>query len=285
MTIRSAQQQLRMQLTTLYELREADTITGWAMDHITGLQKTGRLLISEQELRPEWQAELNRITRELLNHRPVQYVLGEAWFAGMRFFVNEHVLIPRPETEELVQWLLDAVPASEGSVQVLDIGTGSGCIPITLKHKKPALKISAIDVSQAALTVARSNAVALGGEIDWLAIDFLDEKNWQQLPLFDIIISNPPYVKESESGQMARHVLDYEPALALFVPDEDALLFYRKIALFGAAHLVNGGMIFLEINESLGRGVIELLAGLGYGTESRKDLQGRDRMIRAWKNL
>jgi release factor glutamine methyltransferase len=285
MTIRSAQQQLRTQLTTLYELREADTITGWAMDHITGLQKTSRLLISDQELRPKWQAELNRISRDLLDHRPVQYVLGEAWFAGIKFFVNEHVLIPRPETEELVQWLLDTVPPNEGPVQVLDIGTGSGCIPITLKHKKPALTISAIDVSQAALTVARSNAAALGTEVNWLALDFLDEKNWQQLPVFGIIISNPPYVKESERGQMARHVLDYEPALALFVPDEDALLFYRKIALFGATNLVKGGMIFLEINESLGTAVIELLAGLGYGTELRKDLQGRDRMVRAWKNL
>jgi release factor glutamine methyltransferase len=285
MTIRSAQQQLRAQLTTLYEPREAETITNWAMDHITGLQKTGRLLIIDQELSPEWQAELNRITQELVNHRPIQYVLGEAWFAGLKFLVNEHVLIPRPETEELVQWLLDAVHSAEEPIQVLDIGTGSGCIPITLKHKKPALTISAVDVSEAALTVARSNAAALGIEVDWLALDFLDEKNWQQLPLFDCIISNPPYVKESERGQMARHVLDYEPALALFVPDEDALLFYRKIALFGGAHLRKAGTIFLEINESLGKAVIELFAGLGYRTELRKDLQGRDRMVRAWKNL
>ena len=280
MTIQSAQDELTCALKKIYDPREAITIADWTMEHITGKKRIDRMIAKEQSLHADQQQTLAQIQEKLLTHCPVQYALGEAWFAGMKFYVNESVLIPRPETEELMDWTAVEINNSTFKIQkILDIGTGSGCIPISLKKKCPDLLVTSIDVSEAALTVAEQNAGILNADIQFLHIDFLEEENWEQLPVFDLIISNPPYIKTSERVDMSKNVLDFEPAAALFVPDEDALLFYRKIATFASKHLVKDGKIFLEINEALGKETIELFEKGGYLTELRKDLQGKDRMI------
>jgi release factor glutamine methyltransferase len=281
MTVQSAQLHALTQLKLVYDEREAANITDWVMEHVTGQKKIARLLDKHYEMPGALVMQLEQILQELSTHRPVQYVLGEAWFAGMRFYVNEHTLIPRPETEELVDWIVEEIKNSKLKIKnILDIGTGSGCIPIALKKKLPAVDITSIDVSEEALQVARQNAETLEADISLSNIDFLDEANWKQLAVFDLIVSNPPYIKHSEQKNMAKNVLDFEPAIALFVPDEDALLFYRKIAAFSKMHLTKGGSIFLEINEALGDEVSELYRQAGYDVELRKDLQGKNRMAK-----
>ncbi len=271
-----------LQLKMLYDEREAANIADWVMEHITNKKRIDRLLDKQALLHTEELEKLEIILQQLSTHKPIQYVLQEAWFDGMKFFVNEHVLIPRPETEELVHWVEEeSQKLKVKSQKLLDIGTGSGCIPITLKKKLPAVSVCSIDVSEDALLVARKNADTLGTAIDLLQVDFLNEANWNQLHAFDIIVSNPPYIKRSEENSMAKHVTEFEPSLALFVPDEDALLFYRKIAEFGKTHLAKHGSIFLEINEVLGKEVIRLFEKEGYTIELRKDMQGKDRMVKA----
>lgn len=281
MTIQSAQQQVLLQLKMLYDEREAANITNWVMEHVTGKERIDRLLDKQQMMDGELVTKLKGILEELATHKPIQYVLGEAWFAGMKFYVNTHTLIPRPETEELVDWIKETIQHSTFHIQtIIDIGTGSGCIPIALKKKLPKLSVTSVDVSKDALEVAQKNAHALQAAIELRQIDFLNGANWNQLPVFDMVVSNPPYIKQSEQASMAKHVLDFEPAIALFVPDEDPLIFYRKIAVFGNTHLTKGGSIFLEINEMLGKEVRQLFESAGYVTELKKDLQQKDRMLR-----
>jgi release factor glutamine methyltransferase len=281
MTTRDAQQKALLQLRILYDEREAANIADWVMEHITGRKRIDRLVDKQAMLTTSQTVQLDSILQELTTHKPVQYVLEEAWFAGMKFFVNEHVLIPRPETEELVGWVWEeSQKLKVKSQKLLDIGTGSGCIPISLKKMLPGLSVSSVDVSTEALQIAKKNAIALQTEIELLHFDFLNDSNWNKLPIVDIIVSNPPYIKQSERNSMAKNVLDFEPSIALFVPDEDALLFYRKIALFAKTHLTKEGSIFLEINESLGKDMVELYESLDYSIELRKDMQGKDRMAR-----
>lgn len=282
MTIQQAQQHTLSQLKSLYDEREAANITDWVMEHLTGKKRIDRLLEKELILSSTQLARLDIILQELATHKPIQYVLGEAWFAGMKFFVNEDVLIPRPETEELVEWIYaESRQSTRNHLQLLDIGTGSGCIPISLKKKQPALSIAALDVSKGAIAVAKRNAGSLEAAIHFILVNFLNEAFWDQLPVADIIVSNPPYIKESEQNNMRKNVLGFEPLLALFVPDNDALLFYRKIALFGKTNLTEEGTIFVEINEALGKEVADLFEVNGYTVELRKDMEGKDRMIKA----
>ena len=281
MTLQMAKKGLYLQLTNLYDEREADNIADWVMEYITGMKKIDRLMINQQPLSNNQLNLLKRLTNDLINHRPIQYVLGEAWFAGMKFYVNESVLIPRPETEELVDWVAYTIKHSKSKIQkLIDIGTGSGCIPISLKKKLPQLSVTSIDISEAALKVAKQNADSLGISIDLVTINFLDENSWNVLPIFDLIISNPPYIKQTEEKNMSRNVLDFEPSLALFVPDEDALIFYKKIFLFSKTHLAKNGYIFLEINETLGNEVVQLFESNEFLVELKKDLQEKDRMLK-----
>jgi release factor glutamine methyltransferase len=281
MTILEAQQKALLQLKILYDEREAASITEWVMEHITGKKRIDRLLDKQALLTTSQEAQVDTILQQLTTHKPIQYVLAEAWFAGMKFFVNEHALIPRPETEELVEWIvLESQKLKVKSQKLLDIGTGSGCIPISLKRFLPELSVSSVDVSKEALAVAQTNTGLLKVDIELLHFDFLNEANWDELPLVDIIVSNPPYIKQSEHGSMSKNVLDFEPSIALFVPDEDALLFYRKIALFAKTHLSKNGLIFLEINEALGKEIVELYESFGYTIELRKDMQGKNRMAK-----
>lgn len=279
MTLQSAQQQLLVILAPLYDSREASAIAHLVMEYLTGKTKIERLLHPAVVLSANEEALLQTYMDQLSRQRPVQYVLGEAWFAGMKFHVNEHVLIPRPETEELVAWVINHT--EQGAKQILDIGTGSGCIPIALKKGLPAASITSVDIDPNALQVARNNATSLQADIQFIELDFLQEAHWNLLSRYDIIVSNPPYIRQMESHTMAKHVLDYEPSLALFVPDNDALLFYRKIARFSKQHLMAGGMLCLEINEALGKEVSLLFQAAGFETSIRHDLQGKERFVTA----
>ncbi len=282
MTIQQAHTSLAGELGRLYDEREARTITQMVMEYLTGLSRTDQLVRKMEVLTASQEASFTKMRTQLLASMPVQYVLGEAWFAGMRFLVNEFTLIPRPETEELVQWMVDTV--RENAIQpgrLLDIGTGSGCIPITLAKQLPGWEISAIDISAGAIETAKENARILDARVAFSSMDILDTASQLQLPSYSIIVSNPPYVPLEEKNSMAKHVLDYEPHTALFVPDSDPLLFYRAIAAMALQKLEPGGWLFFEISDAQGLAVVSLLERMQFRVECRKDLMGRDRMIRA----
>lgn len=286
MTIQGAYKQLLANLYELYSDREAVNIADWVIEHVTGQSKINRILYKDLPVSLEQQERLQNITLQLSAHKPVQYVLNEVWFAGMKLFVNEHVLIPRPETEELVDWIAHDLKKLSNEAQqemsLLDVGTGSGCIPVSLKKLLPAIKVSALDISAQALAVARKNAKDQQTKIDFFEDDFLDRDTWNQFPEFEVIVSNPPYIKQQEASGMANNVLDFEPSIALFVADDDALIFYKAIALFAQHHLKENGSIYAEINEALGAEVIDIFASQGFKIiELRKDLQGKDRMVKA----
>jgi len=281
MTVSAAQQDLRKQLEGLYEPREAANIAELVLATLTGLDRGSRILQKNRELDEGLADQLASCTLELLDGRPVQYVLGEAWFAGMPFYVDEHVLIPRPETEELVEWALETARTS-GMLRpaILDMGTGSGCIAIALKRKLPEASVMAVDKSPGALTVAARNAKTNAVDVEFRLVDFLDPDQRNALPSFDLIVSNPPYVPLRDKEQMASRVLGHEPHLALFVENEDPLLFYRALAAIGKSHLTPGGALLCEIHEELGAKTVELFKLMGYQEVLlKKDLQGKDRMV------
>jgi release factor glutamine methyltransferase len=281
--IQEAYKHLLYQLFEVYSDSEAANIADMVMEQITQQSKMDRLLNKDLPFTNQQTILLDEYATQLLQHQPVQQVLGQAWFAHMKFFINQHVLIPRPETEELIDWVFKKVQYGGLKIEtLLDIGTGSGCIAIALKKKLKNTAITAIDVSEEALAVAQQNASTNNVAINFLQLNFLEETSWQQLPSFDVIISNPPYIKQSESNVMHKNVLEYEPHLALFVPDDDALLFYKKIAVFGKKHLTANGKIFVEINEALGKETTAIFEANGYATTLKKDMQGKDRMIVAW---
>ena len=234
----------------------------------------------------------NAILAQLQQEKPIQYITREAWFYGLRFEVNENTLIPRPETEELVEWIIESQKSKVKSqkFEILDIGTGTGCIPISLKANLPHVNVSAIDVSEKALEVARRNAVSNKVEINFIQTNILEVEDLSQLQTpnfqlptsFDIIVSNPPYVRNLEKQEIKKNVLDYEPHLALFVEDTDALLFYRKIAQLALKNLSPNGLLFFEINQYLGIETVELLENLGFkNIELKKDIYGNDRMVKS----
>jgi len=286
-----AQRQLTTDLTPLYDSREAALIADWVLEHLTGLRRIARLTKPAEPLSDPILRQYYIYRSELLAHRPVQYVLHESWFAGLRFFVDENVLIPRPETEELVEWALGTIAASDATASagsptasgaLLDVGTGSGCIAITLARKLPSVPIHACDISTGALHIAQKNAAYLGAHISFRHLDFLDHQTWTSLPPIRWLVSNPPYIPANERSTMAPHVADAEPALALFVPDSDPLVFYYAIAEFARRRLMPGGAVLTEIHEGMADAVMQLFKSAGAtGIEIRKDLMGKDRMIKA----
>jgi len=283
MTIQQSYKQLLFQLYEMYGDREAANIADIVIENITGFKKVDRLINKQFPLNEEQLQLLNDYTNELLKHKPVQYVLNEVWFAGMKLYVDENVLIPRPETEELVEWIVKTVASRKSQVaSILDIGTGSGCIPVALKKKLLSVEVHALDISEEALNVAKRNAAIQQTEINFHLLNILDKNLWRQLPKFDIIVSNPPYVTQGEASSMQKNVLQYEPHLALFVDDEDAMKFYKAIAEFGLKHLNENGQLFFEINEMMGKQICDLLNQYRYlNIELKKDLQNKDRMIKA----
>lgn len=264
-------------LTPLYDAMEAESFFAIALEELKGWKRVDLALHPDAELSGDDIAEWNNVLAQLQQQRPIQYIFGKAHFYGLEFRVNENTLIPRPETEELVQWILDENPDRPG-INLLDIGTGSGCIAISLAKNLPNAKVSAIDVSPEALAVAKSNAdanVVLVKFIrkDILATDAIDAR-------YDIIVSNPPYVRMLEKAEIKENVLQHEPHLALFVEDDDALLFYRKIAQLALHALTPEGRLYFEINQYLGNETVEMLENLGFKEiRLRKDMYGNDRMI------
>jgi release factor glutamine methyltransferase len=289
MDLQQAQRQLTTQLSPLYDNREASIIADWVMQHLTGQKRIDRLVRSSEPLSGPLLQQYEKYQAELLAHRPVQYVLHESWFEGMKFYVDEGVLIPRPETEELVEWVAQSITAvsplpSPTSSAILDVGTGSGCIAISLAKKFPALAVHACDISNAALDIARQNALTLdaGQNIHFHPLDFLDSDQWVNLPAIRWLVSNPPYIPLKEKLVMAAHVTEAEPSLALFVPDDDPLIFYRSLGNFARQRLTEGGELFVEIHEDMSDPVVQLFRATGAKeVMAKKDLQGKDRMVKA----
>lgn len=218
------------------------------------------------------------IVEQLLQEIPIQYLLGTTSFFGMDFEVNTNVLIPRPETEELVAWILEKYSKNRHPISILDIGTGSGCIAIALAKNLPNTKVAALDVSELALKTAKQNADRNAVSVTFLQKNILETNNFKET--FDIIVSNPPYVRNLEKVEINKNVLEHEPHLALFVDDNDALLFYRKIAVLAQKSLNKNGELYFEINQYLGKEMIALLEELGYkDIVLRQDIYGNDRML------
>lgn len=283
-TIGSAFYHLKNHLLPLYDEREAAAIAHTLMEHITGMDKLQRLAHKQEALTATATAMYEQALLQAQQGVPVQYIIGKAWFAGNEFIVNEHVLIPRPETEELVQWIINGHKLRADGLRILDVGTGSGCIPVFLKIQLPHAAVFSCDISNDALNVARQNAHALNADVHLLQLDFLDEAQHEPLGVFDIIVSNPPYIPMAEKERLHTNVRDHEPMLALFVPNDDALVFYRAIAMFGLKHLANNGSIYCELDADHAAETKELFEEVGYShVQLRKDMHGNNRMLMARK--
>ncbi len=283
MTIEKARKDITDNIKSIYEKSEADNIAEIVLEHITRLSRIERVLNKDVPLSFAQKKLLTKIISRLQQHEPIQYITNEAWFSGMRFYVDKNVLIPRPETEELVDWVIKESRIKSSEYKILDVGTGSGCIAIALKNNLPNAEVWACDVSDEALNAARMNADGLNAAIDFVPLNFLDEEQRKQLPSVDIIVSNPPYVPQRDKTQMKKNVIEFEPATALFVPDDDSLVFYNAIADFGKEKLNENGSIYVEIHENLGEQVKNLFKSKGYcSVELKKDLQGKERMIKVY---
>ena len=262
-----------------YSDGEIKALTRIIATELLGVAQMAFYLKDDITLTTEQQALLDNAIERLKKQEPIQYILGYSDFCGLRFKVTPATLIPRPETSELVEWIANEATGKES---ILDIGTGSGCIAVSLAHKLPQSKVTAWDISSEALAVATENSKANGQAVTFEQVDILAYEPTGEL--FDIIVSNPPYIKENEKEAMHSNVLDWEPHTALFVPDSDPLLFYRTIAEKGLTLLKPGGRLYFEINRAHGKETMEMLAALGYtAIELRKDFADNDRMIRAVK--
>ena len=274
------------ELSSLYEEQEIESFFYIILEKLHGLKRIYLALNPQSVMDGAHLKQWKNIVSELKKQRPIQYILGETTFYGLSFLVNENTLIPRPETEELVELIIKSFESSvSGSgLKILDIGTGSGCIAISLAKNIPNAAVFAIDVSEEALATAKKNA-----ELNKVAIDFISTNILDVVTLsavagldkqFDIIVSNPPYVRNLEKDEIKPNVLEYEPHLALFVDDIDPLLFYRKIAELAIKNLNPNGKLYFEINQYLGKETIKLLEDFGFrNVELKKDIYGNDRII------
>ena len=274
------------ELSSLYEEQEIESFFYIILEKLHGLKRIDLALNPQTVMDGAHLKQWKNIVSELKKQRPVQYILGETTFYGLSFLVNENTLIPRPETEELVELIIESTnyELRNTKLKVLDIGTGSGCIAISLAKYLPTSEVFAIDVSEEALATAKKNA-----ELNKVAIDFISTNILDVITLsavagldkqFDIIVSNPPYVRNVEKAEIKPNVLEYEPHLALFVEDTDALLFYRKIAELAIKNLNPNGKLYFEINQYLGKETIKLLEDFGFrNVELKKDIYGNDRII------
>lgn len=266
-----------------YPAQEASSFFNLLIESYLGMNRLDFALKPGKELSLEEKEKFESALHRLSLHEPVQYIIGETEFFGLKFKVNKNVLIPRPETEELVQWILDNVAESKNpsNIKILDIGTGSGCIAISLAKNLPNAEIFALDISEKALKTAKENAGLNKVNVNFIQADIL---NLEALTgKFDIIVSNPPYVREMEKIEMHRNVLENEPDLALYVKDTDPLIFYRLISKLARAGLQKNGNIYFEINQYLANETEEILKNSGFKTELKKDIFGNYRMLRGRK--
>jgi release factor glutamine methyltransferase len=271
---------IRKSLSPLYAAEEVESLTRIILEHVTGLSRL-QLHLNQSDPLPEPKImQIMEILNRLQTHEPIQYILGETEFYGLKFKVAPGVLIPRAETEELVDWIINDQKGKCKSL--LDIGTGSGCIPIAIGQNTDVEKIEGWDISEAALAIARGNGQKNSSRVQFSRQDIFNPTGIDPLSKWEVIVSNPPYVLREEADRMQRNVVDFEPHLALFVPDSDPLLFYRTIAQFATAHLHHHGSLYFEINERMGEPLERLLREYGFeDILTRKDLQGKERMIRA----
>lgn len=276
--MQTAIQQIQTQLHGLYPDTEIKSFSYLIIEKLTGFSRTQIIVNKNTLFSDKQQHEIESFIEKLKKFVPIQYILGKTEFYVLNFTVNESVLIPRPETEELVDWIQKENDRT-ANINILDIGTGSGCIAISLKHEFPNAMVDAFDISDKALEMAKLNAKQNNLEVNFSIVDILNpfetSKKW------DIIVSNPPYIPEAEKSEIHANVLDYEPHLALFVPNNDPLLFYRQIGLFAQKHLNTNGKLYFEIHRDAGQTGIDLLTELGFHTvELRKDISGNDRMLK-----
>ena len=256
---------------------EAASMTRILTEYITGMEYA-RAYVENPKIDETKKAETDALLRRIIANEPIQYIVGRTWFFDLPFVVNRDTLIPRPETEELVAMILDG--GHRKDVSILDIGTGSGCIAVSLANMIEDAKVSAWDFSEGALVVAKRNAEENSVEVNFEQVDVLG--TYPTDKAFDIIVSNPPYICESERKEMDANVLDYEPSSALFVPDDNALLFYKRIADIGNDILKRGGWLYFEINRAKGEEMVDMLTEKGYtGIELIKDISGNDRIVKA----
>lgn len=275
-----------LKLKSLYFDEESRAMADRLFEHFFNLTPVQRVLAGSYDVNPDTSDQIEQAISKLLLHVPLQYVTERAFFMDMEFSVNPSVLIPRPETEELVSLILKNLSggATPQNLRILDIGTGSGCIAVALKHNLPKAKVVAIDISDDALAVARANAEKNKTEVEFVKFDILDDSHWNLLPQFDLIVSNPPYVTQSEKQFMQPNVLQNEPHTALFVSDDDPLVFYRTIIRFAGTHLSSGGICAFEINERFGEEVGLLFDEKDYSEINvLKDINGKNRFIFAEK--
>lgn len=289
-TIKDVFLSFQQALIGIYDKRETEAIALLVLEEITDMSRAKIKAFQDDDLAGEAIEKIQSILGELTTGRPVQYILGTAEFYGLRFLVNPATLIPRPETEELVEWVLmerqKLIVENQKSVRILDIGTGSGCIAISIKKNMPGALVTAIDISADALHTAKQNAVINDVEVSFIQDDILNTTSEISKKKFDIIVSNPPYVTVEDKLRMHQNVTDFEPHAALFVPEHDPLIFYKAIADFAVTNLNPGGELFFEINESFGDEIVQLLADKGFTKiELRKDMSGKDRMLMARKSL
>ena len=281
MLIKELERRFENELNMLYHNGEAVLLLKLALEKVLNLSYTEvKRIASDEEICGEDLLRIEKILTELRTGKPIQHILGEAHFYGSVFKVNNNVLIPRPETEELIDWIItDLREKTAKNLSVFDIGTGSGCIPISIKKHLPKFDVYGLDVSKDAILIAKENASLNTVQVSFIEADILNYTTKQK---FDVMVSNPPYIRLLEQKEMHQNVLSFEPHLALFVNDERPLIFYEKIADFAKTNLTENGLLFFEINEYLGLETLEMLKKRGFkNVELRKDMQGKDRMIKA----
>lgn len=270
-------------LVPIYDVMEAESFFAITLEELKGWRRTDLALNPDAELKNEDIKKWDDVLVQLEVQKPIQYIFGKAHFYGLEFEVNSNTLIPRPETEELVEWIISE-NKFKGKISILDIGTGSGCIAISLSKNLTDADVSAIDVSDDALAVAKRNGQRNDVEVNFMYKDILTADALPQT--YDVIVSNPPYVRHLEKAEIKENVLQYEPHLALFVEDNDPLLFYRKIALLAKGSLTSGGKLYFEINQYLGNETVDMLEEFGFiNIELKKDIYGNDRMVGATLNI
>ena len=281
MTIQDVKIEFQQKLATFYEPKEIQSIFSLIAEDLD-FSPTYLILHKDDELSDTQKNYFEQCLQRLATAEPVQYIRGKADFYDLQFLVNPSVLIPRQETEELVNVILQE--HDNKTPKIIDLGTGSGCIAITLAKHLPNAKVSAVDVSEQALQTAKSNALKNDVSVDFYLGDMQDDDFMSQFPKFDIIVSNPPYVCQAEKNEMRQNVLQYEPHLALFVEDNNPLQFYRTIAHFASKHLAENGTIYCEINETLGKETKQLFESFGFSKcEIRIDLFGKDIIVKVKK--
>jgi release factor glutamine methyltransferase len=298
MKLAAAERYIRKSLESIYPTNEAVIMADMLLEHFTSFSKGDRLMNKEADLTQKQEVAIHKGVERLLKHEPIQYIMNKCWFYGMELFVDPSVLIPRPETEELVAWIISDVRASGYKVfsrvtadadetdllKILDVGTGSGCIALALKKAMPQAEVWGCDLSEEALNVARRNGSALDIRVDFQGLNFLDQLQQKQLPTVNILVSNPPYIPIRDKDLMNKNVVEHEPHTALFVPNDDPLIFYRALAKFASHRLHENGSIYMEIHEDLGNDVVRLFSDEGYNKiELRKDMQQKNRMVKVSK--